>query len=94
MERVVTEKVPGGKLVRIKVDCNDTVMNSIQITGDFFLHPEYAIEQLESALIGITREQDPIILHNIIATILANNNAQFVGVTIGDLVRLIKEATK
>jgi lipoate---protein ligase len=94
MERVVTEKVQGGKLVRIKVDCNETVVNRVQITGDFFLHPEDTIEELESVLVGITREQDPVILGNIISTVLDNNDAQFVGVTVEDLVRLIKEVTE
>lgn len=45
-------KVPGGKLVRIKVDCSDGTIRSLRIEGDFFIYPEEGIVDLESSLIG------------------------------------------
>lgn len=44
-------KVPGGKLVRIKVDCFDGAIRSVRIEGDFFVHPEEGIADLESSLV-------------------------------------------
>jgi lipoate-protein ligase A len=45
-------KVPGGKLLRAKVEDHDGRISFLQITGDFFLLPETDLEELESRLIG------------------------------------------
>jgi lipoate-protein ligase A len=45
-------KVPGGKLVRIKVDCSDGTIRRVKIEGDFFIHPEEGVVDLESSLLG------------------------------------------
>ncbi len=45
-------KVPGGKMVRIQMELNGDRITNIRITGDFFLHPEEAIFELERALVG------------------------------------------
>jgi lipoate-protein ligase A len=45
-------KVPGGKLLRAKVEDRDGRISFLQITGDFFLLPETDLEELESRLIG------------------------------------------
>ena len=41
-----------GKLIRVKAKFDNDVIKSIRITGDFFLHPEEAIEDIEKTLIG------------------------------------------
>lgn len=41
-----------GKLVKISLDYSDNKINSISITGDFFIYPEDTIKKLESDLIG------------------------------------------
>jgi lipoate-protein ligase A len=46
-------KVVGGKLLRVRLQVEHNIIQSIRITGDFFMHPEPAIEQLERQLIGI-----------------------------------------
>ena len=45
-------KVKGGKLLKTTLDYNEGKINSIRITGDFFAHPEEAIEMLEDELAG------------------------------------------
>jgi hypothetical protein len=45
-------KVPGGKFVRIKVDCSNGAIRNIMIEGDFFIHPEEGVVALESSLVG------------------------------------------
>lgn len=48
----VDYKVPGGKMIRMDVSVLDGSISSIRITGDFFMHPEAAIVDLEKFLIG------------------------------------------
>ncbi|MBI4345110.1 MAG: biotin--protein ligase [Euryarchaeota archaeon] len=45
-------KVPGGKLVRVRVEYGTTI-EGVTITGDFFLHPEEGIGALEESLQGM-----------------------------------------
>lgn len=45
-------KVLGGKLVRVKFSIKDNRIYDMRITGDFFLHPEDGIEDLERRLNG------------------------------------------
>ena len=47
------------KLIRVMVEYDETenAINSITITGDFFLHPEEALETLEANLIGTKLER-------------------------------------
>jgi len=47
-----TYKVEGGKLIKVQLMERDGKIQEIKITGDFFLHPEDLIEDLEKALIG------------------------------------------
>jgi len=43
-------KVPNGKLIRVKVEFENELIIKVQITGDFFIHPEESIDDLELAL--------------------------------------------
>jgi lipoate-protein ligase A len=45
-------KVPGGKLVAAEVEVIEGALSSVKITGDFFMHPEQVIMELEKALEG------------------------------------------
>ena len=45
-------KVAGGKLVRVQLVKKEGRIEKLKITGDFFLHPEELIEDLEKALVG------------------------------------------
>jgi lipoate---protein ligase len=50
-------KVPGGKLLRVQLTLDETTapprIAALAIHGDYFMHPEEAIEGLESRLIGL-----------------------------------------
>jgi lipoate---protein ligase len=52
------------KLIRISLDYSDDsnikVIQSIKITGDFFLYPEEALDILEAKLTGTKFERDAI----------------------------------
>ena len=91
MHSTIIEKIPSGKLVRIKVDFNGTI-TKIQITGDFFLHPEDSIEKLEKSIIGMPSNSDQTALKEKIDSILNKYNAQLIGVTSDDIARILKQA--
>ena len=76
-----------GKIVRIKLGYNEKsqVIHSIKITGDFFVHPEEAIEQLEQELCGVKLEKED--LKNKIQLVL--KNTEFFGFEIDSLVDVI-----
>lgn len=52
MEATGSVKVPDGKLVRVSVTYDETI-ESVRITGDFFLEPPSALEDLEAAIEGL-----------------------------------------
>lgn len=45
-------KVPGGKLLVAETKVEGGVLTTVKVMGDFFMHPEEAINDLEEALIG------------------------------------------
>ena len=45
-------KVPGGKLIRVRVQYSDSIIEKVRFYGDFFIHPEEAVEELENRLAG------------------------------------------
>lgn len=56
-------KVPQGKLLRIKVvlEREPNVLQSVTITGDFFIYPEEKLALIEQALQHVTINQSSII---------------------------------
>jgi lipoate-protein ligase A len=48
-----TYKVPNGKLIKVTVEHDEGRIIKVQIRGDFFIHPEESIDDLELALKGI-----------------------------------------
>ena len=45
-------KVPGGKLIRVRLIHRNGIIESVRFNGDFFMHPEEAMEKLEGMLAG------------------------------------------
>jgi lipoate-protein ligase A len=54
VERSVSRKVKGGKLVKVTVRSEGGRIAEVRITGDFFAHPEEGLEQVERELRGAT----------------------------------------
>ena len=93
MHGVSTEKIPGGKLLRVKVDYN-TVIRDVSITGDFFLHPEESVEKIESALFGINVNDSEEKIEGIIHSVIKQHKIQMIGVDPASIARNIKAAIK
>jgi len=83
----VTKTAKLGKIVKINLEYKkeSQVIHSIKITGDFFLHPEETIEQLEQGLCGVKLEKDD--LKNKIQLVL--KDSKFFGFEIDSLVDII-----
>jgi len=85
-------KVEGGKLIRINLTIENGKIEHIKITGDFFLHPEDVIEDIERALRGRPLDEDE--LNRLIENLLENKQAIPIGVSPRDFVRCIMMASE
>jgi hypothetical protein len=46
-------KIPRGKLIAVELKLSKNIIKDIKISGDFFMHPEESILDLEEQLNGI-----------------------------------------
>ncbi len=80
-------KVPGGKLLKIKLTPSEGRILAIVIKGDFFLHPEETLVALEEFLAG--KELDEITLAADIQNFLDEADASLVGAGAADIAKAI-----
>ena len=81
MNTNIVHKVPQGKMLRIEADITDSTINSIKITGDFFVHPEETITEIENFLIGKKVEK----IEQGLSIFLDKKNIRIIGFTPKDL---------
>ena len=85
------QKVKEGKVLKVELDCDELIRN-VRITGDFFLHPEDILEEIEKSIIGLERNADlETIISNIQRT-LSSRDVQMIGISPESIARLVKEA--
>ncbi len=92
MHYIATKKVPGGKLLRIKLDADNISIGALQISGDFFLHPEETLPKIEEAIVGLPMAISAATLSQKIDETLAKEKAIFIGITADDIAATIIEA--
>ena len=51
-------KVPGGKLVVVDLEVADGRLSAVQVSGDFFLEPDSALDTINAALLGLPADRD------------------------------------
>lgn len=81
-------KVPGGKLLKVSIEHEKGAIVKAKVTGDFFCHPEDAIERLEEMLAGTKRKE----LGTTVSSAL--KGAKLYGVDQESIVSVIEEAMK
>jgi lipoate-protein ligase A len=86
------KKIEGGKLVRVRIDFDRTI-NSIEITGDFFLHPEEALKDVEAALLGLDIS-DLEKATDKIKDVMDEKGIQVIGFSPHDITNIIKEVVR
>ena len=87
MEHTGSVKVPNGKLVNVAVTYRDTI-ESVTITGDFFLEPPEARTNLERAIEGRSTDVSKQELIDAIETV----DARLIGFSAAHLAEAVREA--
>ena len=87
-------KVEGGKLLRVRLTVAETadgdrLMTSISIYGDFFMHPEDAIEALERLLDGAPLDKAELTVR---VQTFFDTDVQIIGAGVDDFVHVILKA--
>ena len=91
MKSQATEKVPDGKLLRIKVEYDDKI-RKIDITGDFFAHPEESIRKLEDQIIGLEIDFDEKKILECLTNFVKRNEFELIGINPEAIIRVLKKA--
>ena len=63
-------KVPGGKLVAVDVEEADGQLSRVAVSGDFFLEPDSALEDIDAALLGMAATSTVAQLTQVIESVL------------------------
>lgn len=77
-------------MVKVTLTLSGGKIEWLRITGDFFLHPEDLIEEMERVLIGLPIEEGEI--SNTIEELIEKRNGAMVGVAPADIARCIMMA--
>jgi lipoate-protein ligase A len=80
-------KVFGGKLIKVELNEKNKKIENIKITGDFFLHPEELIEEMEETL--KTQKLIEAELASILRTFLEARKATLLGASPEDFAKCI-----
>lgn len=83
-------KVEGGKLIKVQLSEKNGKISKVKIMGDFFMHPEELIEELEKSLIGCTLNEPEIT--KTIKNFIEKNNVTLLGVSPEDFAKCIMKA--
>ncbi len=85
-------KVPGGKLLRVKVEVDAGRITFLQLTGDFFMEPETDLEELEMRLINLKAE--PTYITENVVSFFKGHKTRITGATPNDFAHVINQAIK
>ncbi len=85
------QKVKEGKVVKVEVDC-DEIINDIKITGDFFIHPEDILDEIEKSIIGLEISASIETITSNIKSRIADRDIQMIGISPESIALLIREA--
>ena len=89
MAQTATVNVPDGKLLEVTVSCGDRI-ESVRLTGDFFLEPPEARTELETAIEGAPVDVDRETLLDSIQSV----DARLIGFDATDLAETTLEAVR
>jgi len=84
-------KVKDGKLLRVKVQFNSRIVN-VKLTGDFFVHPEEKLEELEKQFERLSIKETEEHLTRLADHFCKKYEIELVGITPQDIGKGIREA--
>ena len=79
MHAEIIHKIPNGKLVRLFLDFDTTHLLSIKICGDFFIHPEETVLDMERALTHLPIECGSARAKRLLDRAVEGTHAQLIG---------------
>ncbi len=88
-----SQKVKEGKIVKVEVEF-DNVITKVKITGDFFLHPEDVLDDIERSLPGLKKDAGFETLAHEIHKIVDFRDVEMIGISPESLALSIQEALK
>jgi len=88
-----SQKVKEGKIVKVEAQF-DNVIRKFKISGDFFLHPEEVIDDIEKSMIDLKRDVSFDTLVHKIHKIVNDHDARMIGLSPESLALVIREALK
>lgn len=91
---IAEQKIPGGKLLRIKAEARDGKIVSVNITGDFFLYPEEKIALLENYLTGLPVPFDKEEMTEKVQHLIEKENIELVGITAEAIIAVLQETVQ
>lgn len=91
LEGFAEYKVPEGKLVSAKVEYSDKI-DGVQILGDFFIHPEESLSDIEHAFAGMDSREDEGAMAGKIRDVAASKGIEMIGVTPEAMAKVVKMA--
>ncbi len=86
-----SRKVKEGKIIKVEVEF-DGFIRKIRITGDFFLHPEDILENIEKSMIGLKKDASMEAIASKIRNIIEAHDVQMIGISAESMASVIKEA--
>ena len=84
------KKVPGGKLVRLAIDLSGQSAR-IRLSGDFFVHPEEGIYEIEDLLASLPVDEARDRVQAAIDTYILARNIELIGIDSGTIALLFTE---
>jgi lipoate---protein ligase len=85
------QKVKEGKVVKVEIDHNSVIKN-VRITGDFFLHPEDILGEIEKCIIGLDTSVSEEEILSGIQKAAAGKDVQMIGISPESIALLVREA--
>ncbi|MGH8397878.1 MAG: biotin--protein ligase [Gammaproteobacteria bacterium] len=84
-------KMPGGKLVAADLEVREGRLSRVQISGDFFLEPDSALDWINAALNGQPADSDETALTTHLQTVLSKRVAMY-GISEAAVARAVRRA--
>lgn len=91
MRGISKYKVPGGKLLEIRLDYDESIKKA-EILGDFFLYPEESISDIEKSLIGIKTGESEKAIAEKIRKLVNSKKIEMIGIDPESISKAVKMA--
>ncbi|MFH1784987.1 MAG: hypothetical protein ABH842_01030 [Candidatus Micrarchaeota archaeon] len=85
-------KIPNGKMLRVIAELEGERIEKINITGDFFIHPEESIMEIEKSIIECNKQTDENELVEKIETAINVTGARLIGVDAKSIAFAVRNA--